>query len=98
MAYRMRSMPSKLLKPAIAATAGCMLFSTPILAQILPPAPKAALVEITQEPSLEIAVDDLAILRWTTTNPGGDDRDFSIVQDRYYNWPAGAERDGEVSY
>jgi hypothetical protein len=72
-------MTSKVLKPAIAATVGCMLFSTPILAQILPPAPKAAHVEITQEPSLEMAVDDLAIIRWTTTNPGGDDQHFGIV-------------------
>ena len=73
-------MTSQVLKPAIAATVGCMLFSTPILAQILPPAPKAAHAEITQEPTLEMAVDDLAIIRWTTTNPGGDDQHFGIVR------------------
>ena len=56
-----------------------MLFSTPILAQILPPASKAAHFEITQEPTLEMAVDNLAIIRWTTTNPGGDDQHFGIV-------------------
>ncbi len=72
-------MTSQVLKLSIAATVGCMLFSTPILAQILPPAPKAAHVEITQEPSLEMAVDDLAIIRWTTSNSGGDDQHFGIV-------------------
>jgi hypothetical protein len=73
-------MRSQLLKLAITATVGCMLFSTPILAQILPPAPKPAHVEIMQEPTLEIAVDDLAIIRWTTSNPGGDDQHFGIVR------------------
>ncbi len=72
-------MTSQVLKPAIAATVGCMLFSTPNLAQILPPAPKAAHAEITQEPTLEMAVDDLAIIQWTTSNPGGDDQHFGIV-------------------
>ena len=61
------------------ATVGCML-STPILAQILPPAAKAAHVEIAQDPTLEMAVDDLAIIRWTTSNPGGDNQHFGIVR------------------
>lgn len=26
-----------------------------------------------------MAVDDLAIIRWTTTNPGGDDQHFGVV-------------------
>jgi purple acid phosphatase-like protein len=73
------SMTRQVLKLAIAATVGCML-STPILAQILRPAAKAAHVEITQEPTLEMAVDDLAIIRWTTSNPGGDDQHFGIVR------------------
>jgi phosphodiesterase/alkaline phosphatase D-like protein len=29
---------------------------------------------------LEIAHDDLAIIRWTTTNPGGDDDHFAVIQ------------------
>jgi Purple acid Phosphatase, N-terminal domain len=73
-------MTSRVLKPAIAATVGCLLFSTLILAQDLPPAPKAAHVAITQEPTLEMAIDNLAIIRWTTTNPGGDDQHFGIVR------------------
>jgi Purple acid Phosphatase, N-terminal domain len=73
------SMTRQVLKLAITATVGCMP-STTILAQILPPAAKAAHVEITQEPTLEMAVDDLAIIRWTTSNPGGDDQHFGIVR------------------
>jgi phosphodiesterase/alkaline phosphatase D-like protein len=30
-------------------------------------------------PSLELARDDLAILRWTTNNPGGTDVHFAVV-------------------
>jgi hypothetical protein len=70
----------QVLKPAVAATVGFMLVSAPILAQILSPAAKPAHVEITQEPTLEMAVEDLAIIRWTTGNPGGDDQHFGIVR------------------
>jgi hypothetical protein len=68
-----------LLKLAVTAVAGSLLFSNPIVAQIPPPAPKAAHVEITKGPALEIAHDDLAIIRWTTTNPGGDDDHFAVA-------------------
>jgi len=36
-------------------------------------------VEITQGPSLEFAREDLAIIRWTTNNPGGSDEHFGVV-------------------
>src|SRR5262249_43833946 len=36
-------------------------------------AKEAEHVEITKPPELEIAHDDLAIIRWTSTNPWGDD-------------------------
>ena len=36
-------------------------------------------VEITQGPALEVARDDLAIIRWTTNNPGGTDDHFAVV-------------------
>jgi hypothetical protein len=49
------------------------------VASVLPPAPKAAHVEITQGPALEVARDDLAIIRWTTNNPGGTDDHFAVV-------------------
>jgi hypothetical protein len=67
--------------------AGILLFSNSIVAQvnpygpkpITPPAPKAAHVEISQGPELEIARGSLAIIRWTTNNPGGTDVHYGIV-------------------
>ena len=68
-----------LLKLAIAAAANGLLFSNPIVAQVPPPQKRAEHVEITKAPELEIAHDDLAIIRWTSTNPGGDDEHFAVV-------------------
>jgi phosphodiesterase/alkaline phosphatase D-like protein len=68
-----------LVKLAITAAAGSLLCSSPIGAQILPPQKKAEHVEITKEPELESAVADMAIVRWTTTNPRGDDEHYGVV-------------------
>ena len=68
-----------LVKLAITAAVGSLFSSNPIVAQNPPPAPKAAHVEITKGPELEIARDDLAIIRWTTNNPGGDDDHLAVV-------------------
>jgi len=68
-----------MLKLAITAAAGSLLFSNPIVAQILPPQKKAEQVEITKVPELELAHDDLAIVRWTTTNPRGEDEHYGVV-------------------
>ncbi|HEY2527274.1 MAG TPA: hypothetical protein VGJ20_04870 [Xanthobacteraceae bacterium] len=63
-------------KLAVIAAVGIPLFSNPIVAQtpapqaqIPPPAKKAEHVEIIKGPALEIAHDDLAIIRWITNNP-----------------------------
>ena len=72
-------MNTLLLKLAIIAAAGSLLFSNPTAAQNPPPAPQAKHVEILKGPALEIAHDDLAIIRWTTNNPGGDDDHFAVV-------------------
>ena len=48
-------------------------------AQVPPPAKKAERVEITKAPELEIAMDHLTIIRWTTNNPGGSDVHYGIV-------------------
>jgi hypothetical protein len=72
-------MNAQLLKLAIIAAAGSLLFSNPIVAQNPPPQKQAEHVEITKAPELEIAHDDLAIIRWTTTNPGGDDDHFAVA-------------------
>ena len=68
-----------LFKLALAATLGSLLTANPTGAQILPPAKKAAHVEITDGPALELAHDGLAIIRWTTSNPGGPDDHLAIV-------------------
>ena len=73
------SMNRLLLKLAITAVAGILLFSNPIVAQIPPPQKRAEHVEITKAPELEMAHDDTAIVRWTTTNPRGDDEHYGIV-------------------
>jgi PhoPQ-activated pathogenicity-related protein len=64
---------------AITAAVGSLFSASPIVAQNPPPAPKAAHVEITKAPELEIALDTLAIIRWTTNNPGGDDDHYAVV-------------------
>jgi hypothetical protein len=66
-------------KLAIVVIVGNVLSSRPTAAQILPPAKPTAHVKIIQGPTLELAHDDLAIVRWTTTNPGGDDEHFAIA-------------------
>ena len=68
-----------LLKLAITAAAVGLLFSNPVVAQILPPQKKAEHVEITKSPELESAVSYMAIVRWTTTNPRGDDEHYGVV-------------------
>ena len=66
-------------KLAIMALVGGVLSSSPAVAQILPPAAKAEHVKIIKGPALEIALDNLAIVRWTSTNPGGDDEHFAVA-------------------
>jgi len=73
-------MNSLFLKLAIAATVCTVLSSNPTVAQILPPMKKAERVDITKGPALEMARDDMAIIRWTTNNPGGTDVHFAVVQ------------------
>jgi phosphodiesterase/alkaline phosphatase D-like protein len=68
-----------LVKLAITAAAGSLLCSSPIVAQILPPQKKAEHVEITKGPELESAVSYMAIVRWTTTNPRGEDEHYGVV-------------------
>jgi phosphodiesterase/alkaline phosphatase D-like protein len=67
------------MKLAIIAAVGSLLCSSPIVAQILPPQKRAEHVEITKGPELESAVDDMVIVRWTTTNPRGGDEHYGVV-------------------
>lgn len=47
---------------------------------IPPPAKKAARLQITQGPALEMFRDNEAIIRWTSNNPGGTDEHFGFVK------------------
>jgi hypothetical protein len=68
------------MKLTLTATVGTLLASNPTVAQVvLPPAPKAAQVQIVQGPSLELARDGKAIITWTTNNPGGMDNHYGVV-------------------
>jgi hypothetical protein len=58
---------------------GNLLSANSASAQLLPPNAKAARVEITQGPELEVASSYLAIVRWTTNNPGGSDDHFAVI-------------------
>jgi hypothetical protein len=64
---------------AIVTTVGAALAFQPASAQILPPLDKATRVQITKAPELELAIDHLTIVRWTTNNPGGSDVHYGIV-------------------
>jgi phosphodiesterase/alkaline phosphatase D-like protein len=64
---------------AIVAGVGSLLASTPIVAQLVPPAKKAERVQIMQGPGIELARDNFAIIRWTTNNPGGTEAHFGVV-------------------
>jgi len=68
--------------------AACLPISQPTAAQkssytpkdIPPPANKAASVQITEGPALEIFRNNEAIIRWTSNNPGGTDEHFGVVK------------------
>jgi hypothetical protein len=64
---------------AIVTTAGALLSFQPAAAQILAPLKKAERVQITKAPELELAIDHLTIIRWTTNNPGGSDVHYGVV-------------------
>src|ERR1700739_4012499 len=75
------------LRLALAMTLGGLFSPDPTSAQnypyqpggVLPPASRAEHVEIVQGPALELAHDDLVIIRWTTNNPGGLDDHFAVI-------------------
>jgi phosphodiesterase/alkaline phosphatase D-like protein len=65
---------------AITAVLGSLLSAKPAPAQVLPPAKRAARLEIIKQPELELATDHLTIVRWTTNNPGGSDVHYGVVR------------------
>jgi hypothetical protein len=68
-----------LLKLAITAAAGSLLSSNPMVAQVSPTTPKAARVQITEGPEVELSRVYLTIITWTSNNPGGSPEHYGIV-------------------
>jgi Purple acid Phosphatase, N-terminal domain len=60
-------------------SAGLVLCSDRSQAQLLPPTKPAGHVKIIKGPAIESAVPNMAILRWTSTNPGGDDDHYAVA-------------------
>jgi hypothetical protein len=50
-----------------------------MLAQESPTTAKAARVRIIQGPEIELAKENLTIIRWTTNNPGGSPVHYGVV-------------------
>jgi phosphodiesterase/alkaline phosphatase D-like protein len=69
----------KLVLFAMTVTAAVLLCPKQAAAQLTTPAKKAAHVQITEGPELELAQDTWAIIRWTSNNPGGSDDHFGVV-------------------
>src|ERR1700758_2357521 len=63
----------------IPALSGSLFFCSPISAQFVPSAKKTAHVRIIKGPEIEMARNDLTIIRWTSDNPGGSPEHFAVV-------------------
>jgi phosphodiesterase/alkaline phosphatase D-like protein len=72
-------MKKLLLKLAIVAAAASLLASNPMPGQVSPTTQKAARIRIAQGPEIELARENLTIIRWTTNNPGGSPVHYGIV-------------------
>ena len=80
-------MNAQYTKSAIAAALASLLFwnsgaaqqTSAYVAKQEPPAAKAPRVQITRGPELELADENSATIRWTSSNPGGSDEHFGVV-------------------
>ncbi len=62
-----------------AAIVACLILLHFPVDRLIAAVPAHDSVQITAGPELETANDTLAIIRWTTTNPGGTDLHYGIV-------------------
>jgi len=69
-----------LLKLMLTVMVVSLLHSTWMDAQESPTTKKTAGVRITQGPEIERADSDFAIVKWTSTNPGGSPEHYGIVR------------------
>jgi hypothetical protein len=73
------SMKRLLAKLAMTVTAALLLYPTQLVAQASPTTTKSVHVSIKQGPELEGANDHLAIVRWTSNNPGGSPEHYAVA-------------------
>ena len=64
---------------AFAVLTGSLFLCSPLSAQFIPSAKKSAHVRIIKGPEIEMARNDLTIIRWTSNNPGGSPEHFAVV-------------------
>jgi Purple acid Phosphatase, N-terminal domain len=57
-----------------------MALSGSVPAQESPTTPKAPRVKISQGPEIELARENLTIIRWTVNNPGGSPVHYGVVR------------------
>lgn len=69
-----------LLKLALTVMVVNLVYSTPVAAQESPTTKKAARVRITRGPEIERVDPDVAIIRWTSDNPGGSPVHYGVVR------------------
>jgi phosphodiesterase/alkaline phosphatase D-like protein len=72
-------MRKTVLMYATAIFCGSWFVSPSAFAQFVPSAQKAAHVEVTQGPEIELNQEHLTIIRWTSNNPGGSPEHFGVV-------------------
>jgi hypothetical protein len=72
-------MNTQMLQLAITIAFSGVLTSNPTSAQVSPTTPKAAHLQITKGPDIEMSKEFLTIIRWTTNNPGGSPEHYGIV-------------------
>jgi purple acid phosphatase-like protein len=72
-------MKRAVLALAVAIFGGGWFTSSAAFAQVVPPTKKAARIEVTQGPEIELNQGPLAIIRWTSNNPGGTPEHFGVV-------------------
>src|SRR6266404_9439837 len=69
-----------LLKLMMTVMVANLVYSTPVATQESPTTKKAARVRITHGPEIERADPNLAIIRWTSNNPGGSPVHYGVVR------------------
>ena len=68
-----------LARIAFAVLIGSLFLCSTLSAQFIPSARKATHVRIIKGPEIELARNDLTIIRWTSSNPGGSPEHFAVV-------------------